>query len=117
MSKVSQALASVFVAAVKLREESYDFEAAVAAEKETARSPCDKSPPKLVNYLAFYQVPWRVACNSAAESEGCPELAEIVYLLTQNSLDETLAWAKAYGFAVSFSADYSKRRAKFQRTN
>lgn len=84
-------LASIILAAAKLREDSYDH-----AASDKAKAACESSPG-LSNYLdfdRFYLTDIGQATHDAAKAAGQPELAYVAHLLLKATWNNALDWAK-----------------------
>jgi hypothetical protein len=95
-------LANAILAAVNLRENSYDKVAADSAtiesnEKELvfkAEYP-DRIYYGSVDYSQFYNLTLEEACESAAELTGHPSLGQVVYYLLSGTWNDIIFWAQS----------------------
>lgn len=81
-------LATIFKAAQKIREESYDNVAA-----EAAYADCSAGRVAWVDYASFYGKTMREAAEEASTLHEEPAIAEIIYLLMVGYWNDAELWA------------------------
>ncbi|MET0979785.1 MAG: hypothetical protein ABWX90_00850 [Candidatus Saccharimonadales bacterium] len=96
---IEKQLATMLMSAMHLRESSFDKE---AADKATAKADAEKAarPDDLyvgfVDYTTFYRLTLEQACELAAQENGQPLMASILFYLLYHSWNDVQGWIKEH---------------------
>jgi hypothetical protein len=83
----AQLLATLVLNTAKIREDSYDHEAAQAST--------DASTSGLVDYAKFYKLGLDESATMAANLLQCPDLKQPAFLLLYSNWNDALEWAES----------------------
>jgi hypothetical protein len=79
---MNKVLAKAILAAVEMRESSYDLIASEAAQLA--------NPEKMLDYRKFYRIGLETACNMSAP----PGIGRLIFLALDGWWNDTIEWAK-----------------------
>lgn len=97
ITKMNVRLASMVLNAMKIRETSYDKEAANVA---TAKADAEKAAEPeniyagMVDYSKFYRKTMEQSAEEAANEADEPAMANVLYLLMVTAWNDIASWAK-----------------------